>query len=84
MPGARLQLKRPMTGNISSLASRLCGSAVRRATVSAAVPDQNWVTLRWLDVSLNAGKPLVPIPEEHVECQPLPYQLPLPCMADIV
>lgn len=45
-----------------------------------AVLERNHVTLRWLDLCFDADKLLLPVSSEHVECQPLPYPLPLPGM----
>lgn len=37
----------------------------------------------WLDVCLDLRKALVPIPPERVECQPLPYTLPIEGMSGV-
>ena len=53
------------------------------AELKSAVPEKNRVTPSWLDVSLDAQQPLLPIPYERVEMQPLPHSMPLTGMKKI-
>ena len=43
-----------------------------------AVPETNWITMHWMDVSCERGYPFRSIPRDRVLCRPLPHKLPLP------
>ena len=43
-----------------------------------AVPESNWVTMHWLDMSCNLGHPVRAMSRDRVMCRPLPHALPLP------
>ena len=44
----------------------------------SAVPEHNWITMHWLDVSCEQNYPFRNIPRDRVLCRPLPHKLPLP------
>ena len=48
-----------------------------------AVPEANYVTAYWVELSEEAGRPVRELGHKRVTCAPLPHALPLPGMARV-
>ena len=48
-----------------------------------AVPEVNYVTAYWVELSEEAGRPVRELGRKRVTCAPLPHALPLPGMARV-
>lgn len=48
-----------------------------------AVPDFNRITPYWVELSIDCGAPVKQLGRDRVTCKPLPFQLPMPGMADV-
>ncbi len=53
------------------------------SNVSDAVPEANYVTAYWVELSEAEGKPVRELGHTRVTCSPLPYSLPLPGMTAV-
>ena len=47
------------------------------ASCVCAVPEQNYVTMHWLDISCDLRRPFRSVPRDRVACRPLPFDTPL-------
>lgn len=47
------------------------------------MPEANYVTAYWVELSEAEGKPVRELGHTRVTCSPLPYSLPLPGMSAV-
>ncbi|KAK9905703.1 hypothetical protein WJX75_004882 [Coccomyxa subellipsoidea] len=56
---------------------------VMRQTDFKMVPDFNRITPYWVELSIDCGAPVKQLGRDRVTCKPLPFQLPMPGMANV-
>jgi len=56
---------------------------VAQAVIPCAVPEANYVTAYWVELSEKEMKPVRELGHKRVTCAPLPYHLPLPGMSAV-